>query len=112
MAVQRSGGASTNSNAGAEYVVAPPAEDDDQEEARREALAWVALHARAAADAEHELAVELAKRDTKVTVIILLINNTYVPRSYDMMVCRSRISSRFDHHPRYYNKHQTTENVQ
>lgn len=65
VAVQGSANADADANAGAEEL-APPAEDHDKEEAMREALAWIALHARAAAVAEQELAVEFAKRDTKV----------------------------------------------
>lgn len=43
---------------------AAPAEEDLEEE--RGAIAWCALHGRAAASAEDELAVELAARDAKV----------------------------------------------
>lgn len=59
-----SANANPDASAGAEDGTSP-VEGGDPEEAMREALAWIALHARAAATAEKELAVELAKRDTK-----------------------------------------------
>lgn len=61
-------------------IVATQRSDDgplDLSETTREALAWCALHARAATVAEEELAVELVARDVQV----LLSNNRFFLRS-------------------------------
>lgn len=53
---------------------AAPAGDEDPEAAMRGALAWIGLHARAAAVAEELLAVEIAKNEAKVLLLLFVIS--------------------------------------